>query len=214
MVALNFAVAVLLGYLVGSIPVGIITTKLFRGVDVRDYGSGKTGATNVLRTAGTWAGLLTVVFDVTKGAAPVLIAWVLLHRHDAQVVAALAAVCGHNWPIYAKFRGGRGVGPYVGGMLAMYWPVALACGPGIGLVVAASTRYMSLAAIFVAFCSTVSMLVLYLLGAQPSEYFIYAAVGGGLILLQHRDNIQRLCVGTERRIGEPAEKREAQGTYR
>jgi len=208
MVVLEFIAIVLLSYLLGAIPFGIVATKLTRGVDVRDYGSGKIGATNVLRSAGGKAGLLTLIPDVAKGTVPVLIAWLVLHSHAAQVVAALAAMAGHNWPIYANFRGGRGVGPYVGGMAAMYWPVALACGPGVGLGVAALTRYVSLGSIFVVLSSLMAMLLMVLIGTQPTEYLIYAGVGGGLILFQHRDNIQRLCAGTERKLGERAEKRE------
>lgn len=208
MVVLQFIAIILLSYLLGAIPFGIIATKLTRGIDARDYGSGKTGATNVLRSAGGKAGLLTLIPDVGKGTASVLIAWLLLHSHSAQAVAAMAAMVGHNWPIYANFRGGRGVGPYVGGMAAMYWPVALACGPGIGLGVAVLTRYVSLGSICVVLSSFTAMLLMVLVGTQPTEYLIYAGVGGGLILFQHRDNIQRLSAGTERKLGDKAEKRE------
>jgi glycerol-3-phosphate acyltransferase PlsY len=207
MVALKFIAIILLSYLLGAIPFGIIATKLTRGIDIRDYGSGKIGATNVLRSAGGKAGLLTLIPDVAKGAVSVMIAWLVLDGYAAQIVAALAAMVGHNWPIYANFRGGRGVGPYVGGMAAMYWPVALACGPGVGLGVAALTRYASLGSIFVVLSSFTAMLLMVLLGMQPTEYLIYAGVGGGLILFQHRDNIQRLAAGTERKLGEKAEKR-------
>jgi len=161
---------------------------------------------NVLRSAGGKAGLLTLISDVGKGAVSVLIAWLVLHSNAAQVVAAVATMVGHNWPIYAKFRGGRGVSPYVGGMAAMYWPVALACGPGVGLGVAALTRYASLGSIFVVLSSFVAMLLMVVIGTQPMEYLIYTGVGGGLILFQHRDNIQRLCAGMERKLGEEAEK--------
>jgi glycerol-3-phosphate acyltransferase PlsY len=208
MVALNFMAIILLSYLLGAIPFGIIATKLTRGIDIRDYGSGKIGATNVLRSAGGKASLLTAILDVGKGAVAVIIAWLVLHSYAGQVVAALAAMVGHNWPIYANFRGGRGVGPYVGGMAAMYWPVALACGLGVGLSIAALTRYASLGSIFVVLSSFTAMLLMVLLGTQPMEYLIYVGVGGGLILFQHRDNIQRLASGTERKLGERAEKRE------
>ena len=208
MVVLQFIAIILLSYLLGAIPFGIIATKLTRGIDARDYGSGKTGATNVLRSAGGKAGLLTLLPDVGKGTTSVLIAWLVLHSHATQVFAAMAAMVGHNWPIYVNFRGGRGVGPYVGGMAAMYWPVALACGPGVGLGIALLTRYVSLGSIFVVLSSFVTMLIMALVGTQPMEYLIYTGTGGGLILFQHRDNIQRLCAGTELKLGEKAKERE------
>ena len=208
MIALKYVAVILLGYLLGAIPFGMLVTRRVRGVDVRGYGSGKTGATNVLRTAGAKAGVFTLLLDVGKGAVPVAVAWLLLDSPAAQVVAALAAVAGHNWPVYVKFRGGRGVATYVGGMAAMYWPVALACSLGVGLGTAALTRYMSLGAILLVFSSLAIMLLLFLLDMQPAQYLIYTGVGGGLILFQHRDNIQRLATGTERKIGQGADSRE------
>ena len=209
MVALEYTAVILLGYCLGAIPFGLVVGRLTKGIDIREYGSGKTGFANVLRSAGWKAGLLTLLADAGKGAVPVLISWVVLHSHAAQVAAALAAMVGHNWPIYTRFRGGRGVSTFVGGMLAMYWPVGLVCGPGVGLGTAALTRYMSLGSILVAVSSLLVMLVMVLLETQPKAYLVYAAVGGGLILFQHRDNIQRLRTGTERRLGERADKREA-----
>lgn len=209
MVALEYTAVILLGYCLGAIPFGLVVGRLTKGIDIREYGSGKTGFANVLRSAGWKAGLLTLLTDAGKGAVPVLVSWVVLHSHAAQVATALAAMVGHNWPIYTRFRGGRGVITFVGGMLAMYWPIGLVCGPGVGLGTAALTRYVSLGSILVAVSSLLVMLVMVLLETQPKAYLIYAAVGGGLILFQHRDNIQRLRTGTERRLGERADKREA-----
>ena len=214
MLALTVVLAILLAYLIGAIPIGLIVAKLSRGVDVRDYGSGKTGSTNVLRTAGVKAGLLTLALDLGKGALPVVIAWLLIRGHDvhtahaAQVATALTVVVGHNWPIYVKFQGGRGLAPYVGAMGAMYWPVALGCSVVLGLGTAALTRYMSTGAISIVLSFFAAMLSLAILDLQPTAYLAYTVLGGGLILFQHRDNIQRLRAGTERRIGEAAVKRE------
>jgi len=206
--ALQYAAVVLLGYVIGSIPFGLIMGKLFRGVDVRDYGSGKTGGTNVIRSVGIGAGAATMVLDVVKGGVSALIAWLVLRSHAAEGAAALAAMVGHNWPLYAGFRGGRGVGPYIGGMMVMYPPVGVVCGPVIGFGIAGLTRYMSLGSICVATSSFLVMLALAIAGEQPVEYAVYAGVGGGLILFCHRDNIHRLCAGTERKLGERAEKTE------
>jgi glycerol-3-phosphate acyltransferase PlsY len=209
MVALEYTAVILFGYCLGAIPFGLLLGRLTKRIDIREYGSGKTGFANVLRSAGWKAGLLTLLADVGKGGVPVLISWVVLHSHSAQVAAALAAMVGHNWPIYTRFRGGRGVSTFVGGMLAMYWPVGLICGPGVGLGTAAVTRYMSLGSILVAVSSLLVILVMVLLETQPKAYLVYAAVGGGLILFQHRDNIQRLRTGTERKLGERADRKGA-----
>jgi glycerol-3-phosphate acyltransferase PlsY len=209
MIALKYLAVIFIGYALGSVSFGLIGGKLFRGLDVRDYGSGKTGGTNVLRSAGVRAAVFAMVLDVVKAGVPVLIAWIILHSHAAQLAAGLAAMAGHNWPIFAGFRGGRGVSAYVGSMMVMYWPVGVMCGPVLGFGIAGITRYVSLGSICVAFSSCLVMLVLAVLGEQPVEYAIFAAVGGGLILLSHRDNIQRLCAGTERKLGERAERRAA-----
>src|SRR4030042_4521570 len=108
----EYVVIIILGYLLGAIPFGMFVARLTRGVDVREYGSGKTGATNVLRTAGAKAGVVTLLLDLGKGAAPVAFAWLLLDSHVAQVVAAFSAMVGHNWPVFTQLRGGRGVAPY------------------------------------------------------------------------------------------------------
>ena len=181
-------------------------------VFVGDYGSGKTGSTNVLRTVGIKAGLLTLATDLGKGALPSVVAWLLIHGHSVnaatagQASAALASVAGHNWPIYVKFKGGRGLAPFIGGMGAMYWPVALGCSAVLGIGTAALTRYMSLGSIVIIITFFSAMLGLAILDLQPMAYLAYTVAGGGLILFQHRDNIQRLRTGTERKIGEAAEK--------
>jgi hypothetical protein len=108
MLALNIAVA-LIGYLMGSIPFGILVSKVARGIDVRMFGSGKTGTANVIRTAGGRAGAVTMMLDLSKASAAVLISWAIVPSHTAQVVAALAAIMGHIWSVYIKFHGGRGV---------------------------------------------------------------------------------------------------------
>ncbi len=134
---------VALGYFLGAIPFGLMTGKVTGGVDVREHGSGKTGAANVLRSAGKMAAALVVIGDLAKCTAAVLLAKVIigdsvtslggfcLDFQGAQVMSALAAMAGHNWSIYIKFRGGRGVACFFGGLLAMCWPVAVVCGGGI-----------------------------------------------------------------------------------
>lgn len=204
---LEYLEVILLGYFVGSFPTGLVVGRLFKGIDVREFGSGKTGATNVLRSAGKRAAVITLLADVGKGALPVVVSWVLFHSFHMQVIAGLAVMAGHVWPLWAKFRGGRAVGTYVGALGAMYWPIALVSGVLFGLGIAFVSRYVSLGSIFVVFSSFLIMFIVVVLGMQPLEYLAYTGLGGALILYLHRDNIQRLSSGTERRLGEKGEKR-------
>jgi glycerol-3-phosphate acyltransferase PlsY len=180
-----------------------------RGVDVTEYGSGKSGATNVLRTLGLKAGALVLVGDVLKGVGAVLFARFVLGGGAIEVTAALAAVIGHNWSLYIKFRGGRGVATSLGGLAAMSWPVWLLT-PGclaVFIVVVALSRYVSLGSMVAALSVLVATIPLAASNHIESVYIVYGAVGAGLILFQHRDNIVRLLAGTERKLGERGERR-------
>jgi glycerol-3-phosphate acyltransferase PlsY len=211
---LNLVIVAVIGYLLGSIPCGLIATRLFGKADVRKTGSGKTGAANVLRGGGKMPALLTVIGDLAKGAAAVGIAMALvgsqelswgsltLDVHIAQVIAGLTAVLGHNWSAYIKFQGGRGITTFFGALLPIYYPIALGCGGGITVGVALSTRYVSLGSIVGAIFSFLVTLGLVLIVHMPAEYLIYTGMGMGLIIFRHRDNIQRLRAGTERKLGE------------
>ena len=198
--ALSYVGVGLLGYFLGSIPFGILVARLAKGVDVRLYGSGMTGTTNVMRTVGSKAGLITMLLDVAKGAAAVLAAWFIMHSHTAQAVSGLAAIAGHNWPIFIRFRGGRGVATYVGGLFGMCWPVGVGAAVvvlGVGLL----SRYMSLGSVLGIFGSVVAVALLVILGNQPPAYLVYAGIAGIVILIYHRGNIARLLKGTERKLG-------------
>jgi len=208
MVGLRFVAVILVSYLLGAVPFGVLISRLTKGIDIRRYGSGKIGATNVIRTVGGKAGLISMLLDLAKGSLAVLFAWLMLHTHVAQIVAATAAVIGHNWSIYIGFQGGRGVAVFVGGLFAMYWPLGLATG-AVVLGIAALTRYMSLGSIVGIAVSIPAMLSLVIMDRQPWEYLAYSAAVGCLILFQHRDNIRRLRTGTERKLGEKGEAREA-----
>jgi glycerol-3-phosphate acyltransferase PlsY len=216
---LKLVAAILLGYLLGAIPFGVVIIRLGRRVDVTKYGSGKIGATNVLRTGGVKAAAAVFALDIAKGAVAVVLARVIVGTQEAtlgtlvldfqsaQFAAALAAVVGHNWSIYIRFRGGRGVCTFFGGLFAMWWSVGLIGGAlVIGLM--ALTRYASVGSMAGIAGSFLAMLLFLLLGRQPVEYLLYTGVAGGLILFQHRDNIQRICAGKERKMGEKAEERE------
>ena len=210
MLALEYVSVALIGYLLGAIPFGILVSKAARGIDVRMFGSGKTGTANVIRTAGGRAGAVTMILDLSKASAAVLIAWVIVPNHTAQVVAALAAIMGHIWSVYIKFKGGRGVATYVGSLLAMNWLVGL-CTAIIILGTARLTRYMSLGSILGIVASFLAMLALMIWGSRPPVIYLtivpavqvlFCGLAAGVILIQHRDNVRRLLTGTERKLGE------------
>ena len=206
-------VSALIGYALGSVQFGIIVGRITRGVDIRDYGSGATGATNVIRTSGAKAGVLVIILDIAKGIAPVYIGIALGHAagidHDARAWAgaagAFAAVCGHVWPIWAGFRGGKAVASGFGAALAMN-PLAAAALIPVAAIVVAGTRIMSLMSITMAPAMAVLFVVLAALGISAWAYAAYATGAAAIILYKHRSNISRLLAGTEPRIGRGGEK--------
>ena len=205
MIIAKYVAVVLIGYLIGSIPFGVLISRRTSGTDITQVGSGKTGMTNVLRTAGKKAAALSLILDMAKGALPVIFAGLIFgddYHTIAQVVAALTAIAGHSWSVFLKFKGGRGVATFIGGMLAMYWPAALV-GGGIMIIIGYLSRYMSLGSISGAVTAFVMLLILNVLRAHPPiEYVIYAMLCSIFIYVMHRDNIMRLVSGTERRLGE------------
>jgi glycerol-3-phosphate acyltransferase PlsY len=207
------------GYLLGSIPVGLIVGRVTRGVDVRDYGSGVTGATNVIRTSGWKAGVVVIVGDIAKGIIPVYLglglanlAGVEPYDNRAWVAAAgaFAAVCGHIWPVFANFRGGRAVATGFGAALAMN-PLAAAAMIPVAAVVVGVTRIMSLMSITMAPALACLYIILAALGISPPAYAAYAVAASTLIVWKHRPNIERLITGTEPKIGRGGEKRAPEG---
>lgn len=216
MIGAKIAAIALLSYLLGAIPCGLLIGKALKGIDVRELGSGKTGASNVLRTAGAKAALLTLITDVGKGILAVSSArWIMgaeaiylgnfyLDFEVAQVVAAWSAIIGHNWSIYIKFGGGRGVDTFFGGLIGMSPLVGLGCGI-FTLAIMAITRYVSLGSILGTIATVLATLSLtLLLNRLPMEYLLYTILAASLILFQHRDNIQRLLAKKERKLGEKA----------
>jgi glycerol-3-phosphate acyltransferase PlsY len=208
--------AAVAGYLLGSIPVGLIAGRVTRGIDVREYGSGVTGATNVIRTSGWKAGVLVILGDIAKAIAPVYLghglakaAGIDVHDDRAWVAAAggFAAVCGHIWPVFAGFRGGRAVASGFGAALAMN-PLASAAMIPIAAVVVGATRIMSVMSITMAPALALVFIVLAALDVSPPAYAAYAAAAAALIVWKHRPNIERLLAGEEPKIGRGGSKRE------
>jgi acyl phosphate:glycerol-3-phosphate acyltransferase len=188
-------VALLIGYLFGSIPFGLILTRLAGTQDLRTVGSGNIGATNVLRTGRKGLAAGTLVGDMLKGTVAVVIAG-YLDGPDAAMLAALGAFLGHLFPIWLKFRGGKGVATYIGVLLGLFWPAAVVFAV-IWLATAATTRYSSLSAFVAAF---VTPMFLWWFGQDKLASLF--AVLTLLLLYMHRENIKRLQAGTEGKIGE------------
>ena len=199
--AWQFIVAAVLGYLLGSIPGGYVMGRLTRGIDVRNYGSGKTGATNAMRTLSLWAVLVVLVIDLGKSAAAVSIARTLSDDAWAQALAGMGAVAGHVWPLWLGFRGGRGVSAAYGSLLAMNPLASLALLP-VALLIIGVTRYMSLMSVSMAPIAAALFLALAVAGKLPYAYAGFAIGAAILIVTLHHDNIRRLLSGTERKIGQ------------
>lgn len=186
-----------LGYLVGSIPFGLLMANALKGVDVRRVGSGNIGATNVLRAAGKGAAAITLALDMLKGWAPVAVGRALGAPEALVACVGLAAFLGHLYPVFLGFRGGKGVATFLGVMLALSEKVAFLVS-AVWLFVAALFRYSSLAALVA--CAASPILV-WLLDGRPSHVAL-TVVLFGFILLRHRENLQRLWAGQEGKIGQ------------
>lgn len=194
------------GYLLGSIPFGLILGRLLKGVDIREYGSGKTGMTNSLRTLGLGPALAVLLADILKGALLVIIARLVTGDARIHVVAALAAIAGHDWPVYAGFRGGRGVSTTTGATLALMPPVGLLL-PIVGGLLLWRFRYVSLMSVAGAAFGMVLVIALAYDERVPGAYAVFAVVAGSLIIILHRDNISRLLAGTEPKLGQGGSRR-------
>jgi glycerol-3-phosphate acyltransferase PlsY len=188
-----------LGYLLGSIPFGLLLTKLFGGPDIRSVGSGNIGATNVLRTGRKGLAAATLLCDMLKGTASVVIA-----RHvfgpEAALVAGFGAFLGHLFPVWLGFKGGKGVATFIGVLLGFSW-IAVLVYAAIWAVIAVATRYSSLSGLLA--CAATPA-ILWSLG-QPTQaklFFVLAI----LVFITHRANISRLIAGTESKIGQSAVK--------
>lgn len=199
----RFLAVAVVGYLLGAIPSGVVVGKLFGNVDPRQHGSGKTGATNILRTLGPRAAITVGLLDVLKGAVPVLLArYVLLpNQLWAETLAGFAALFGHNYSLFIGFRGGRGVATGGGATLVMQPWSALAGVFGM-IIPVALTRYVSLGSIVACAACAVSDAVLVALRIDQLPHLVFIAGGAAFVIFAHRDNIVRLLNGTERKIGQ------------
>ena len=195
--------SLLLGYLLGSIPSGYLAGRWCKGIDLRELGSGSTGATNVLRQVGKGPALVVFVIDVAKGAAAVLLAGAFTQTTQLndwiQVLAGLAALAGHIWPVWLGFKGGKAVATGLGMFLGLAWPVGLACF-GIFLTTLTLLRIVSLASVVAA----ISLPLLMATGSDGNAKLVVALVAMALVIWRHRSNLQRIVAGTEPRLGQKA----------
>lgn len=191
-----------MGYLVGSVPMGVIVARVTGGTDPRTVGSGRTGGTNALRAMGARRALVVGLLDIAKGALPVLIAIGVGASPAVGALAGVAAVMGAWKSVFLRFAGGRGVATSVGGMLAISVPVALISAP-VFFGIIYLTRYVSLGSLLgTAFAGLVSV-VFVALGWLAAGWLLFSVGAVAIVWVAHADNIQRLRAGTERRLGTP-----------
>ncbi len=191
----------LAGYLLGSLPSGYLTVRWLDGRDLRQLGSGSTGATNVLRQVGKGPALVVFLVDVGKGAAAVLLAKALNLDDGWQVAAGLAALAGHIWPVWLGWKGGKAVATALGMLLGIALPVGLASF-GVFLTVLSLSRIVSLSSVAAAVSLPILMLLSFQGGALRPAYLALALVVAALVIWRHRSNIKRLLDGTEPKLGQ------------
>ena len=189
--------SLILGYLLGSIPSGWLAGRWLKGIDLRELGSGSTGATNVLRQVGKGPALVVFLIDVGKGAAAVLLARAFGQSDWIQVLAGLTALAGHIWPVWLNFKGGKAVATGFGMFLGLAWPVGLASF-GVFLLTLWLFRIVSLSSVLAA----VSLPLLMIRFSGLGSYILIALVAMGLVLWRHRSNLSRILEGSEPKVGQ------------
>lgn len=209
MAVLAIVLLIVAAYLLGSIPTGYLVAKAVKGIDIRQHGSGGTGATNVLRTVGKGAAIAVLLIDLLKGLLAVLLVALVwpqvaaLTALDAlwqpwvAVGAGLMALVGHSKSVWINFTGGKSVASGLGVLIGLAWPVALGAAIAFGLSLALS-RIVSLSSIVAAIAASILMVVT----GQPLPYAVLGALGAFYVILRHRSNIDRLLAGTEPRLGQ------------
>ena len=193
-------------YLVGSVPFGLLIGKIIKGIDIRDHGSGSTGATNLMRICGARLGISALLLDMGKSVIPmVIVIYVLDVDNWVHAFTGIAVICGHSWPIYIKFKGGKGIASGWAALLVLS-PISGLIATAAGLPIIAITRYVSLGSIAGSTVGCASLVFLSLHGFDniiklPSSYFFYALIGWIVTISLHKQNMNRLIKGTESKIG-------------
>ena len=204
MIVVDYVIFIAVGYLIGSVPFGLIAARMASGVDVRDFGSGKTGMTNVIRTSGKKVGIVVLFLDMSKAVIAIAVVLAFSDTPGLQSAAGLAALLGHNFPVFAGFRGGRGIATGWGGLFILSpWAGLIATGVGVPLVFA--SKYVSVGSLVGAVAGCVSLIVLAATGDIETDFMWYGIVGAPAVVIRHYDNILRLLRGEERKLGSKAE---------
>ena len=210
MITATFLSVLLIAYLIGSLPMGLMVVKLISGQDLRSIQSGRTGGTNAMRAAGFWAGLATASLDIVKGASGVWIARALLPgNHWLEILAPVAAILGHNYSIFLierndfgqiRLRGGAGGAPSVGGTVGLWAPSLLILVPA-GALILFGLGYASVATMSLPIIAIIIFIIRASMGLSPWIYVLYGVLAELLLLWALRPNIKRLFDGTERLVG-------------
>ena len=197
----HFIIFGILSYLIGAIPIGLILSKSLRGIDIRNYGSGSIGMSNIQRNLGNFPAAVVLILDMTKSFLPILyVRYFLPDPQILETISALGALTGHCWPIFAKFRGGRGVATGWGSLLILS-PITGIISGIIGIPIIIMYKFISLGSIIGATSGCISMMLLSITRYHSFEYLWYALLGNIIVVYKHKENIQRLLEGTERKIG-------------
>lgn len=199
---MEYVLVALASYLIGSFATASVVARVAKGIDIRKHGSGNPGAANALRVLGPVAFVVVFLGDFLKGFLPVLLASYLIGDPLAQVLAGLCALAGHTWSIFLGFSGGRGVVTGVAALFAMA-PLVAAVVTTITVSVILLSRYVSLGSVVGAAVALPLMALAVAFGLDRPELLLYAVPGGLIVIARHRDNIQRLQQGTERKLGDP-----------
>jgi glycerol-3-phosphate acyltransferase PlsY len=216
---LFLVLAALIGYALGSVAPGLLLGKVLRGIDIREHGSGKTGATNVQRTLGWGPAALTFAVDILKGTASVYAARLVTAGLDtpwpevAATLAGLAAIAGHNWSVFLGWRGGRGMSPALGAALALQ-PLAGGLGLLVGVMAVVLTDMVSVGSIVGTLVGLTVFGIGAVLGWAPAVHVLFGAVASGMVLVSHLDNMQRILRGEERKLGLRGRAREVESSRR
>jgi len=205
---LSIILAIAGSYLIGSIPTSYIIGRIVKGIDIREYGSGNIGATNLMRSVGKIPGIIALILDVGKGLLPVIFIAGLFYSEAFfiseplfKVILGISSVCGHIWTIFLRFKGGKGVATTIGVLLGLA-PIVTSIGLLIWLIVVLISRYVSLGSIIMA----VSLPLLMMILRRPIEYTLLSAILCVFISYKHKQNIRRLIDGTEYKIGRKIKK--------
>ena len=194
---MTLAFILLVSYLLGSFPSGFLYAKNLKGIDIRDVGSGSTGATNVLRNIGKWPALIVFILDVLKGFIAVKIAYFFASENIYQVLAGLSAIAGHIWPIWLKGKGGKAVATGLGMFIALSWKVGLASF-GTFLIIISLTKIVSLSSITASILLPIYMLKY--IGTLSHPFTIFSFIVSIIVIWKHRSNINRILKGEEPKI--------------